>query len=133
MINFMPQCLEFFLIEIVIQRIVLHLGFMTIREHILQNTVIINCLNQRMNTFCHWLQVIRQIRKSVHCNVRTVFVCNLAISVHITVLNQIEFNIVCFAVINQSRNTGNFNILAFKVFIGCNGGSIIKDSFNIGL
>ena len=64
-IDLFPQRLEFFLIKVIIQRIVFHFRFASVDEHILQYAVVIDRLYQLMNTICHRLQIQRKRRKRV--------------------------------------------------------------------
>ena len=52
-VDVVPKCLEFLLVEIIVQRIIRHLGFVTIGDHILQNAFIKYSLYQLVDTITH--------------------------------------------------------------------------------
>ena len=106
---------------------------MTVREHILENAVVIHCLNERVDTVCHRLEFIRQFRNGSVLNILTVLVRHLAFHIHIAVLNEIELNGISFLIIDKRRHIVHLNILALEVFACSHRGSIIEDSFNIRL
>ena len=132
-VNFTPQSLKLFLGKILIQRIFLHLRFMTIGEHILKNAVIINRLNKRMNPFGHRFQLIGQLRDLIHCDISAILVRDPALHIHIAVLNQIELYSISLFTVNQGRLVVYLNILALEVLTRSNRGSVIKHRFNIRL
>ena len=133
MIDLLPQCLELSSCKVIIQRIIFHLCLVTIGKHILENTVIINGLNQGMNTFCHWLDFFRQRSNSSHLHIGTILVCNLTLHIHITIADQIELNGICCVFVNKRRCSIHLNIFTIKVFTACRSRSIIEDCFNITL
>ena len=132
-VNFTPQSLKLFLGKILIQRIFLHLRFMTIGEHILKDAVIINRLNKCMNPFGHRFQLIGQLRDLIHCDISAILVRDPALHIHIAVLNQIELDSIGLLTVNQGRHVVYLNILALEVLTRSNRGSVIKHRFNIRL
>ena len=65
-VDFLPKSLELFLGKVLIQGILPDLCFVAISKHVRQYAVIINCLNQSMDPFAHWLKFFRQRRQCIH-------------------------------------------------------------------
>ena len=72
MIDISPKCLEFFFVEIIIKRIVIDFGFMTIRNHIIKNSLIKYTLNESMYTVCYIFYFFRQRSKGIIFKVSSV-------------------------------------------------------------
>ena len=59
MVDLTPKRLKLFLGKVLVKRIFLNLGFVTVGEHILEDAVIIDCLNERVDAVCHRPQFLR--------------------------------------------------------------------------
>ena len=55
MVDVVPKSLEFFLIEVIIQRVFLNFSLMTVINHIIQCMFIKDSLDQCMHSYCHTL------------------------------------------------------------------------------
>ena len=133
MVYFFPKSLEFLLCKVFIERIFLDLGFVSVGEHVIQNTFIVDSLNKCMYSFRHRLQFFRELCNRIHCHIIPVLVRNLSLHIHIAILNEVELNGVSNVIINECRNIINLDILAFEVLACCNCRSVVKNCLNIRL
>ena len=106
---------------------------MTVREHILENAVIIDRLNERVDTVCHRFEFLRQLRNSSVLNILTVLVRHRALHIHIAVLNKVELNGIGFLIVDKRRYIVHLDIFALEVFACSHRGSVIKHGLNIRL
>ena len=58
-VDLTPQRLKLSLGEVFVKRVILNLGFVTVGEHILEDTIIIDRLNERVDTVCHRFEFLR--------------------------------------------------------------------------
>ena len=117
-VDVVPKCLEFLLIEIIIQRVVRHLGIVTIGDHILQDAFIKHSLHQLVNTLSHRRKVHRQRCKCASCKICTVLIGDFSFTVDVSVFNQIVLNIIGGACIDHSLNAIYHYKLTGEVFAG---------------
>ena len=58
-VDLTPQRLKLFLGKVLVKRVILNLGFVTVGEHILENAIVIDRLNEHMDAVCHRFEFLR--------------------------------------------------------------------------
>ena len=132
-VDLLPECLELRLGKVLVQRVLFHLGFMAVHNHILEGTFIIDSLNQQVDTLCHRCQIFRQRRGCPQLDIRPVLICHFALHIHIAITDEVELNGVGYIIINLRRHTVDLDILTLEVLTGCSGGAVVQFLLDIAL
>ena len=132
-VDLTPQGLKLFLGEVLVQRVLLDLGFVSVGEHLSENAVVIDRLDERMDAVCHRLEFFRQFHDGSVPDCLAVLVRHLAVHVHIAVLNEVELDGVGFLVVNQRRHVVHLDVLALEVFACRHRGPIVEDGLDVRL
>ena len=117
MVDLTPQSLKLTLGKVLVERIFLNLGFVTVGEHILENAVVIDSLNERVDAVRHRPQFLRQLRNGSVLNILAVLVRHLALHIHIAVLNKVELDSIGFLVVDKRRHIVHLDIFALEVIL----------------
>ena len=88
-----PECLEFFLVEIVIQRVPRHLCLVSILNHFIQDVFVKDALNQRMDAIRNFLAALRNRCQDAVGLVSTIFVRYMVVLVNVIVLDEITVDV----------------------------------------
>ena len=130
-VNLLPQGLELFLSKVFVERVIFDLGFVTVRDHLLNHTVIVYGLNESMDALGHRPQFFGKRSNGVHLHIGAILICNLAFHINIAIRYEVEFDSICLVLVDDRGYIIDLNILAFEILAcGCSG-SIVENSFDI--
>ena len=130
-IDIIPERLKFLLVEVVIQCILLNLCLMAIGDHIIENVLIKDALNECMYAISDFLTAFRDWCKSIVCEVCAILV-GYMILIDVIVFDQITINVAALFI--RYRNIAAADIERFtdEVFCSCLRRTIVEiftDSF----
>ena len=131
-VNIIPKHLEFLLVEVIIQCILLNLRLMAIRDHIIEGMFIKDALNEGMYTISDILAAFRNWCESIVGEVCTILVGYVIILIDVIVFDQITINVAALFI--RYRNIAAADIERFtdEVFCSCLRRTIVEiftDSF----
>ena len=115
-IDVIPERLEFFLEEIVIQRIFLHLCHMAILNHTVKRMLIKDTLHQCMHAIPDMFQFIRQWSQGMILSICPILIRDMTVFVNVIIFHQIEINLICLVAGNSDDIIADSETLACKVF-----------------
>ena len=118
-IDVIPERLKFFLEEIVIQRIFLHLCHMAILNHTVKRMFIKDTLHQRMHAIPDMFHFLRKRSQGMILSICPILIRDMTIFVNVIIFHQIEINRICLVAGNGDGIITDPEPLACKVFRRC--------------
>ncbi len=118
MIDIIPERLKLFLIEIIVQSILLNFGFAAVANHAIQYMLVKNTLNKCMNTFGDVLTAFRQPCQCTAHHVCTISIRHMIIIVNVIILHKITINISALLIRNHNIISTDNQCFPNKVFSG---------------
>ena len=132
-IDLLPKLLEFLAVEVIIQRIVLDLGIVTVGEHILQRRIIEDGLDQLMDTVAHVGDIHRQRCQRAGSQISAIAVRDPVAIVCIVVDRKIFVNLLGHSRINDHLLAIDHDGFAGEILDGSSQRTVIENILDIGL
>lgn len=132
-IDLLPKLLEFLAVEVIIQRIVLDLGIVTVGEHILQRRIIEDGLDQLMDTLAHVRDIQGQRCQRAGSQISAIAVRDPVAIVCIVVDRKIFVNLLGDSRINHHLLAIDHDGFSGEILDGSGQGTVIENILDIGL